>query len=234
MAEVDIGDLTPQGTLLATALIEIEQAGATFSATIQQVLDLAGSASQTPWTSNISGDGFHLQDLGAMEFRDPVGTPPAGTVFAIYTEAAGMVFNVAASNNFAFSVNNVDQMLISDTTINFQANTLTNILDITTITSLNGVVIGNYALTTGTLAQFAATTSLQLLGVISDETGTGLLVFNSSPTIITPTIASFANATHSHLNAAGGGTITKAWYGLVSLVYICAAMYGGSPCAFGI
>jgi hypothetical protein len=60
----------------------------------------------------------------------------------------------------------------------------------------------------GNLAGHSATTSAQLASVISDETGTGLLVFNSSPTIVTPTIASFTNATHSHLNAAGGGTIT--------------------------
>lgn len=41
---------------------------------------------------------------------------------------------------------------------------------------------GSYALTTGTLAQFASTTSAQLAGVISDETGSGSLVFATSPT----------------------------------------------------
>ena len=38
------------------------------------------------------------------------------------------------------------------------------------------------AATSGTLAQFAATTSAELAGVISDETGTGALVFANSPT----------------------------------------------------
>ena len=42
----------------------------------------------------------------------------------------------------------------------------------------------------GTLAGHAATTSAQLRGVISDETGTGSLVFGTSPTIATPTISS--------------------------------------------
>ena len=42
----------------------------------------------------------------------------------------------------------------------------------------------------GTLAGHAATTSAQLRGVISDETGTGSLVFGTSPTIATPTITS--------------------------------------------
>jgi hypothetical protein len=43
-------------------------------------------------------------------------------------------------------------------------------------------------LTSGTLAQFAATTSSQLAGVISDETGSGALVFATSPTLVTPNI----------------------------------------------
>ena len=42
----------------------------------------------------------------------------------------------------------------------------------------------------GTLAGHAATTSAQLRGVISDETGTGSLVFATSPTLTTPTITS--------------------------------------------
>jgi hypothetical protein len=47
---------------------------------------------------------------------------------------------------------------------------------------------GTVAYQGGTLAQFAATTSAQLAGVISDETGTGALVFASSPTLVTPII----------------------------------------------
>lgn len=44
------------------------------------------------------------------------------------------------------------------------------------------------ALTTNPLSQFAATTSAQLAGVISDETGTGSLVFATSPTLVTPAL----------------------------------------------
>jgi hypothetical protein len=44
--------------------------------------------------------------------------------------------------------------------------------------------------TTGNLSQFAATTSAQLAGIISDETGTGgALVFSTSPTLTTPNIS---------------------------------------------
>jgi hypothetical protein len=62
-----------------------------------------------------------------------------------------------------------------------------------TVTLANGnttLQAGTMAITGGTLAQFAATTSDQLRGVISDETGSGALVFGTSPTIGTPTISS--------------------------------------------
>ncbi len=44
----------------------------------------------------------------------------------------------------------------------------------------------------------------------STNTGTGAVVRDSSPTIVTPTIASFANANHNHQNSAGGGTLAEA------------------------
>ena len=47
---------------------------------------------------------------------------------------------------------------------------------------------GGDAYTENPLSQFAATTSLQLRGTISDGTGTGALVFSNSPTFITPNI----------------------------------------------
>jgi hypothetical protein len=51
------------------------------------------------------------------------------------------------------------------------------------------------ALTSNTLAQFAATTSLQLKGVISDETGSGSLVFATSPTLVTPILGTPTSGT---------------------------------------
>jgi len=44
------------------------------------------------------------------------------------------------------------------------------------------------ALTTNPLSQFAATTSAQLAGVLSDETGSGSAVFANSPTLVTPAL----------------------------------------------
>lgn len=46
---------------------------------------------------------------------------------------------------------------------------------------------------------------------VSGTTGFGsTIVYNDSPTIITPVIASFVSATHSHQNNAGGGTLAEA------------------------
>lgn len=49
-----------------------------------------------------------------------------------------------------------------------------------------------------TLAQFAATTSLELKTLISDETGSGALVFANTPTLVTPALGA---ATATSINA---------------------------------
>lgn len=54
---------------------------------------------------------------------------------------------------------------------------------------------GGDALTSSSLAQFAATTSAELLGVISDETGSGSLVFATSPTLVTPVLGTPTSGT---------------------------------------
>ncbi len=63
------------------------------------------------------------------------------------------------------------------------------------------------ALVSGTLAQFAATTSASLAGVISDETGTGLLVFNDSPTFVTPTLGAATATSINGVTITGSGTL---------------------------
>jgi len=72
---------------------------------------------------------------------------------------------------------------------------------------------GGNALTENGLDQFAATTSLELKNTISDETGTGLLVFATDPVLTTPdlgipTAIDLVNATNTPLPAAG--TVTEA------------------------
>ena len=72
-------------------------------------------------------------------------------------------------------------------------------------TTLNGTTVPaskTLVVTTDKLSALAATTSAELAGVISDETGSGALVFASSPTLVTPTLGA---ATATSLN---GVTLT--------------------------
>jgi hypothetical protein len=63
---------------------------------------------------------------------------------------------------------------------------------------------GTVALTADKLSAFAATSSSELAGVISDETGTGALVFANTPTLVTPNIGA---ATGTSLVLSGDLTV---------------------------
>lgn len=85
--------------------------------------------------------------------------------------------------------------------------------------TLQAIAGGGDALIANPLSQFAATTSLQLKNTISDETGSGALVFATTPTLVTPALgvatatsinktAFTAPATGSTLAVADGKTLT--------------------------
>jgi hypothetical protein len=59
---------------------------------------------------------------------------------------------------------------------------------------------GGDALTTSPLSQFVATTSAQLGGVLSDETGSGLVVYNTSPSLVTPILGDATGTSVSLFN----------------------------------
>ena len=61
--------------------------------------------------------------------------------------------------------------------------------------SLQAVASSTIALYSNKLSVFAATTSAELAGVISDETGSGLLVFSTSPTLTTPLLGTPTSGT---------------------------------------
>lgn len=84
---------------------------------------------------------------------------------------------------------------------------------------LDGLDSTAFGVVSGTLGQFSATTSAQLAGVITDETGSGALVFATSPTLVTPTlgvatatsinkVAITAPATSATLTIANSKTLT--------------------------
>ena len=58
---------------------------------------------------------------------------------------------------------------------------------------------GTVALTGNKLSVFAATTSSELAGVISDETGSGALVFANTPTFVTPILGTPTSGTMTNV-----------------------------------
>lgn len=74
------------------------------------------------------------------------------------------------------------------------------------ITTTGTIECSTCGVTGSPLSQFAATTSAQLAGVISNETGSGLLVFATSPTLTTPTIgaATGTSLTLTGISSAAG------------------------------
>ena len=117
----------------------------------------------------------------------------------------------------AASATSINGLTISSTTgtlsiANGKTLTASNTLTLTG-TDTSSVAFGaggTVAYVANKLSVFAATTSAELAGVISDETGTGALVFASSPTLVTPTLgaalATSITATSGSLalNAAAG------------------------------
>jgi cytoskeletal protein CcmA (bactofilin family) len=82
-----------------------------------------------------------------------------------------------------------------------------------TVTNVNGLTINSTTIPTSAtltktsdkLSVFAATTSAELAGVISDETGSGSLVFANTPTIATPTLTGTVTASGDiNLSATNG------------------------------
>jgi hypothetical protein len=86
-------------------------------------------------------------------------------------------------------------------TINSNVGVLSNL----TTSSTANIVAAINTIKGGNLSIFAATTSAQLAGVMSDETGTGNLVFSSSPTITSPAFSGTSTGTYTL-----GGTLTIA------------------------
>jgi len=89
-----------------------------------------------------------LMQTNAIQFGIDT-TDPATTITYINNDADGFQYNVIAGDIHDFLVAGVSQMTVSTSIIDFQTNTLTDIFDITSITSLNGISIGNYALVIG-------------------------------------------------------------------------------------
>jgi hypothetical protein len=122
---------------------------------------------------------------------------------------SGKVSNSATT---ATATNTASAIVARDANGDFAAGTITATL------SGNATSVTNGVYTTDKISALSATTSAELKGVISDETGSGSLVFATSPTLVTPTLG-VASATSVNgltptalatgFTIAGGSTISK-------------------------
>jgi hypothetical protein len=85
----------------------------------------------------------------------------------------------------------------------------TQVLSATEYTG-NAATVTDGVYTTSKISALAATSSSELAGVISDETGTGALVFANTPTLVTPEIGA---ATGTSLSLTGSVTLADALLG---------------------
>lgn len=78
----------------------------------------AGGSSQTPWIANIDADGFDLQDLSNIEFRNTTGAP-GSTVASMYADAGGININVPIGDVITFKLSGSDNIFIDEDEIRF-------------------------------------------------------------------------------------------------------------------
>lgn len=105
-----------------------------------------GGGSQTPWTSDIDADGFDLQDLSNIQFRNTTGAP-AGSVNALFKDAGGINYNVETGLNHDFLVNGTSILSIDGSGIGITGNIvvsgLVDGIDIATDVAANTAKVSN-------------------------------------------------------------------------------------------
>jgi hypothetical protein len=134
-------------------------------------------------TSDIwTGGNTCLLSGGVVTFTDVADAPAVGAVREVIANAAHVI-----TDNAALEVDgNANYTCAIGDLLRFEAKT-TSTFRVSIVAHGDGGGSGD-AKTANPLSQFAATTSAQLAGVISNETGSGLLVFGTSPTLITPAL----------------------------------------------
>jgi hypothetical protein len=91
------------------------------------------------------------------------------------------------ANNLSVVTNSSVGTVVSGTWNGASISTTYTDAKVTSVNGQTGAATG-FATTANTLTQFASTTSAQLAGIISDETGSGALVFATTPTLVTPVL----------------------------------------------
>lgn len=173
------------------------------------LITAATNVTITPAVGTITGLGTGIATFLA--------TPSSANLIAAITDETGSGALVFATSPTLVTpvlgiatVTSINGLTITSSTGTF---TLTNaktlsVSNTLTFTGTDGSSIafgtgGTVAYTSNNLSVFASTTSAQLAGIISDETGSGSLVFATSPTLVTPLLG-VASATSTTITGTGG------------------------------
>jgi hypothetical protein len=173
----------------------------TFTVDAQGRLTAAASTTiEIALGTNTSGN-YVATITGGTGVTSSAATTGEGTTHSL---SIGQDVATSASVTFAGLTLNSGSMVFEGATANDHETTLA-VTDPTadrTITLPDAT--GTVALTADKLSAFAATSSSELAGIISDETGTGALVFANTPTLVTPNIGA---ATGTSLTLSGDLTV---------------------------
>jgi len=175
---------------LATALGNDANYSTTITTALAGKLPLAGgtmTGAIAMGTNKITGLGTPTvsTDASTKGYVDSITTAPSNLT--------GVITSVGPATSIA-SQTGTGTKFVVDTSPTL----VTPVLGVATATSINGTTIPStktLVVTTDKLSALAATTSAELAGVISDETGSGALVFATSPTLVTPTLGTPASGT---------------------------------------
>ena len=185
---------------LAAALANDASYSTTITTALAGKLPLAGgtmSGAIAMGTSKITGMGTPTvsTDAATKGYVDGVTVAPSNLT--------GPITSVGAATSIA-SQTGTGTKFVVDTSPTL----VTPVLGVATATSINATTIPStktLVVTTDTLAVLAATTSAQLAGVVSDETGSGSLVFATLPTFGT-TGVKFSGSTSGTTTVLSGAT----------------------------
>jgi len=178
---------TSKITGLGTPTVSTDAATKAYADTM---LPLAGgtmSGAIAMGTSKITGVGnpTNAQDVVTKDYLDNTVLAPSNLT--------GPITSVGAATSIASQTGTGTTFVM-----NTSPTLVTPVLGVATATSINATTIPStktLVVTTDSLAVHAATTSAELAGIISDETGSGALVFGTSPTFVTPVLGTPTSVT---------------------------------------